>query len=161
MEVTSELKEIKNDAKLTQKINFFYPDINDEQLHHEEKEVIFKTNDVTRIKLEEAYKSVLEDVDPVVLTENTKINSLYLNDDGMVYIDLSKEFLEEMNAGAGYESKILQSLADTFGNYYYSGKVVLTIDGGDYESGHILLEKGDYLEVKFLEPDTEESENKK
>lgn len=156
MEVTSELKDIEDDAKLIQKIDFFYPDINDEELHHIEKEIVFKTNDVTRIKIEQAYKKVLEDVDPVVLTENTKINSLYLNNDGMVYVDLSKEFIEEMNAGAGYESKILESVADTFGNYYYSGKVVLTIDGGNYESGHILLEKGDYLEVNFLEPDTED-----
>ncbi len=154
IEITSELKEIENDAKLIQNIDFFYPDINDEKLHHEDKEVVFKTNDVTRIKLEEAYKKALEDVDPVVLTENTKINSLYLNNDGMVYIDLSKDFLGEMNAGAGYESKILESLADTFGNYYYSDKVLLTIDGGDYESGHILLQKGDYLDVNFLEAET-------
>lgn len=157
MKVTSELKDIEDDAKLIQKINFFYPDINDEKLHYTEKEIIFKTNDVTRIKLEEAYKKALENVDSVVLTENTKINSLYLNNYGMVYIDLSKEFIEEMNAGAGYESKILESVADTFGNYYYSGKVVLTIDGGNYESGHILLEKGDYLEVNFLEPKIEEN----
>lgn len=148
MEVSSTIEKIEEDAKLTQKIRFFYPNVDDERLHYIERDVEFKTNDVSRIKLEEAYKNALKDKDAIALTKNTKINYLYLNQDGMVYIDLSKDFVEEMNAGSGYESQILDSVATTFGYYYGAKKVVLTIDGGDYESGHIILEKGDHLEVR-------------
>jgi hypothetical protein len=42
---------------------------------------------------------------------------------------------------------ILQCVANTFGGYCGVGKVILTIDGGLYESGHIALQKGEYLTV--------------
>lgn len=147
MEISSTLIEIKEDYEFSQKIRFFYPNIDDSKLYHLDKEVMFKTNDVSRKTLEEVYKEVLKQTNASVLTENTKINSLYLNKNGMVYIDLSGDFLKEMNAGSGYESMILDSLATTFGYYYGVDKVVLTIDGGNYESGHIALEKGDYISV--------------
>ena len=67
----------------------------------------------------------------------------------MVYIDLNKAFLTEMNAGALYEKMILQSIANTFGQYYNSEKVVLTIDNKLYESGHIVMKKGQYLKVNY------------
>lgn len=149
MEVSSTLKEIQNNTLLTQDIKFFYPNIEDGKLYYKNRDVDFKTNDITRKTLEREYKQALQGVDSSVLTPNTKINYLYLNTDGMLYIDLSKDFLEEINAGAGYESMILDSIAATFGNYYNTRKVVLTIDGGNYESGHILLEKGDYLEADY------------
>ncbi len=146
-EIKSELKSIEENVKFTQNIRFFYPDVDSDNLYYKEKNVDFKTNDITRQTLEKVYKDILKDTKSTVLTKNTKINYLYLNRDGMVYIDLSKNFIKEMNAGSGYESKILQSLAATFGTYYDAKKVVLTIDGGNYESGHIFLGKGDYLDV--------------
>ena len=39
-----------------------------------------------------------------VFSENTRINSLYLNRDGMVYIDLNRAFVDDMNAGSGVEA---------------------------------------------------------
>ena len=109
------------------------------------KKIDFHTNDVTRKVLEAAYK---ENAPATVFSPNTRINSLYLNDDNMVYLDLSGDFITEMNAGAGYESMLLQCIANTFGNYYNVQKVILTIDNEPYSSGHIFLEKGEYLEVK-------------
>jgi uncharacterized protein involved in tellurium resistance len=67
----------------------------------------------------------------------------------MVYIDLNKDFVTEMNAGSGYESMILQSIGNTFGKYYNSQKVILTIDNNPYESGHIVMKKGEYIKVKY------------
>ena len=96
----------------------------------------------------EAYKELPKEAGPV-LTKNTKVNYLYLNDDGMVYIDLSSDFIKEMNAGAGYEGMILQSLVNTFGDYYGANKVMLTIEGKPYESGHVVLEKFEPLEVNY------------
>lgn len=146
--VTSSLSSIEKDVPLVQTVRFYYPDINDGKLHYADQKISFKTNDITRKKLEEAYKTPVSGQPGKVFSANTQINSLYLNQDGMVYLDLNKAFVTEMNAGSGYESMILQSTAATFGSYYGVGKVLLTIDGGLYESGHILLQKGEYLTVQ-------------
>ena len=146
-EIASSLTEIVADAVMTQSIAFYYPNIDDGKIYYQVKDVGFKTNDLTRKKLEAAYK---ENAPWPVFTPNTKINSLYLNNDGMVYIDLSNDFLTEMNAGAGYEAMMLQSIANTFGNYYGVERVLLTIDNQPYSSGHIVLEQGEYLTVNWI-----------
>ena len=151
-EVSSSLSEIQKDVPFSQTVRFYYPEGNDGKIYYKDLELSFRTNDVTRTALETAYKQPFEGIPGTVLSDNTKINSLYLNDDGMVYIDLSRDFVTEMNAGAGYETQILQCVANTFGSYYGADKVILTIDNSLYESGHIKLNQGEYLTV-----DTEES----
>lgn len=152
-EVTSTLSKIEKDVPFVQSVNFYFPSIEDPSLlYYVSKEVAFHTNDITRMKLEREYKEAYNDCGDKaakVFSENTKINSLYLNKDGMVYVDLSKDYLTEMNAGAGYESAMLQSIANTFGQYYHVDKVLLTIDNGLYSSGHIELKKGEALEVNL------------
>ena len=122
--------------------------LTDGKLYYKDREISFKTNDITRKALEAAYKELPEGISGKVFSDNTKINSLYLNDDGKVYLDLNKEFITEMNADSGYEEMLLQCIANTFGSYYGVDKVILTIDNHLYESGHIKLEKGQYLSVK-------------
>ncbi|PKM73292.1 MAG: hypothetical protein CVU91_05020 [Firmicutes bacterium HGW-Firmicutes-16] len=147
-EVTSSLSEIQENAFFKRTVRFYYPNINDSKLYYKDREIDFKTNDITRSVLETVYKEQFEGRPGAVLSENTKINSLYLNDDGMVYLDLDKDFIKEMNAGAVYEMMILQCVANTFGTYYGADKVILTIDYSLYESGHIKLQKGQFLSVK-------------
>ncbi len=142
------LKTDEIDAIQKKVMNFYYPNIDDDRLFLYRKEISFKTNDIPRNLFLAAYKELPKEAGPV-LTENTQVNYLYLNDDGMVYIDLSKDFIQEMNAGAGYEVMILQSLANTFGDYYGASKVMLTIEGKPYESGHIVFDKFEPLEVNY------------
>ena len=97
--------------------------------------------------LETAYKESINDDVQKVFSENTKINSLYLNKDNNVYIDLNQAFVSEMNAGSQYEAMILQSIVNTFGQYYNVEKVYVTIDNKPYESGHIAMEKGEFFKV--------------
>ncbi len=149
MEVSSSLSKIEENFSLIQKINFYYPNINDDKIYYESKDIGFKTNDITKQALEKAYKEVALNNLGKTFTTNTKINSLYLNKDNMVHIDLNNAFLKEMNAGAQYEKKILQSIVNTFGQYYNSEKVVLTIDNKLYESGHIAMKKGEYFKVNL------------
>ncbi len=145
-EVSSSLKTVEYDTPLVQNIRFFYPNINDDKIYFKTRNISFHTNDITRIVLQNAYKDVPAGVGPVFST-NTKINWYYLNRDGMVYIDLSQDYITEMNAGSGYEAMMLQCIANTFGSYYQNNRVLLTIDGGLYESGHIYLERFEYLTV--------------
>lgn len=148
-EITSSLSKIEENVSLIEKISFFYPNVNDDKIYYKNKDISFKTNDITRQVLESAYKEPINNNFGKVFSKNTKINSLYLNKDTMVYIDLNKDFVTEMNAGSGYESMILQSIANTFGKYYNSEKVILTIDDNTYESGHIVMGKWEYIKVKY------------
>jgi len=151
-ETTSTLAEIQKDASFTQLVRFYYPGASDGKQYYKKQTLSFKTNDVTKTTFEAAYTAAFEGKPGTVLPENTKINRLALGDDGIVYIDLSREFLTGMNAGSEYEQQILQSLANTFGSYYGVDKVIPTIDGALYESGHVRLKQGEYLTV-----DTENS----
>ena len=142
---------LKVDEKNTSQkkvMNFYYPNIDDDRLFLYRKEITFRTNDIPRNLFLNAYRELPKEVGPV-LTPNTRVNYLYLNDDGMVYIDLSKDFITEMNAGAGFEGLILQSLANTFGDYYGANKVMLTIEGKPYESGHILMDEFEPISVNY------------
>ena len=78
-----------------------------------------------------------------MLSPNAKIKSLYLNKDGMVYVDFTKELVSEMNPGAGYESMILQCITNTLGRYYGVNKVYITVEGKPYKSGHIEMKEGE------------------
>lgn len=149
LEVTSSLSKIEKNSSLVQSIRFFYPDINSEKIYYKDKEISFKTNDITKDIFTKAYKDVIASNLHQVFSGNTKINSMYLNRDGMVYIDLNQAFITEMNTGALGETLILQSIANTFGRYYNSEKVILTIDNKLYESGHVVMKKGEYLKVKY------------
>lgn len=149
MEVTSSLSKIEENTSLIQNISFFYPNADDSNIYYVDKDVIFNTNDITKQVLGSSYKDVIEAKFGQEFDTNIKINSLYLNKDGMVYIDMSEAFITEMNAGAGYESMILKSLANTFGKYYNVEKVILTVDNNLYQSGHIAMEKGEFLKVDY------------
>lgn len=155
-EISSSLKEIENNGARIEYIQFYFPNIEFGKLFIKNKEVVFKTNDVTKLVLEKAYKAAIVSDVGEVLTTNTKINKLFLNDANKVEIDLSSEFLSEMNAGAQYESMILQSIANTFGQYYGVEEVILTIDGKLYSSGHIELKEGETIKVNY--ENTEEIE---
>jgi hypothetical protein len=145
--VTSTLAAIEEGVPLVQTIRFYYPDAAAGQLGYVDRDVSFYTNDSTREVLTKAYKQTPPEPLGAVFSPGTKINSLYLNEDGMVYIDLNRAFQKEMNAGAAVESMMLQSVANTFGHYYGVSRVLLTIDGKPYESGHISLRPGEYLTV--------------
>ena len=147
--ITSTLSSIDKDVSHVQTVRFYYPDKNLENIVYDDKQVSFKTNDLTKLLLEKEYKSITKENASPVLPQNAKILSLYLNKDGAVYIDFSKELITEMNAGTGYESLIIQSIANTFGNYYGTNKVYLTIENMPYESGHLLFKPGEKIEVNM------------
>lgn len=146
-EVSSTLSSIESNALLIQTITLFYPDTDGINIRSVDVQVNFNTNDEPKDLIEETIKelSVYEIISP-----NTKINELYFNkDENSVHIDLSREFVTEMNAGSGFEGKILTCLANTLGTYYGVQNVYLTIDKEPYESGHILLEEGEPLTVDY------------
>jgi hypothetical protein len=147
VEISSTLSKIEQNAPLTQTIKFYYPNANVDKLYFVNKQLSFKTNDITRTILEKSTKDLTEKELAKVLTTNAKINSLFLYNNSTVYVDFSKEFRSEMNAGSGYEALILQSITNTLGVYYGVDKVYITVDGNPYSSGHIGMKKGEAFTV--------------
>jgi hypothetical protein len=55
-QISSTLADIKENVPLVQKINFYYPNSNDEKIYYKKQEIRFYTNEITRKVLGEAYK---------------------------------------------------------------------------------------------------------
>lgn len=146
-QVTSTLSEIKTNTPFTQTLSLYYPD-SDEKIHVEPVTLNFKTNDNTRQVIQDTIckKADNESYLPLAST-NTKINSLYLGTDNIVYVDFSPELVTDMNAGSGIELSILQCITNTLGNYYGTDQVYITVDGKPYESGHIQKKQGETFKV--------------
>lgn len=143
MKVTSTLSSIEKNTKLNQVIRFYYPDSNAEYMLYEDISIPFSTNDITRIALQNKFK------ERSLLKDSVGINSLYLNDDGMLYLDITKNFVAEMANGTAGEYFAIYDLVNTLGSYYGVDKVYMTLDGGIYESGHIVKLKGEYFNLDF------------
>ena len=148
-EISSTLKEIKADTPYTQVVEFYYPN-QDEKMYAEQKTLTFHTNDITSTIIEAAIREEATKKSSLPLIgPNTKINSMYLGKDNIAYIDFTKDLVKDMNAGAGYEALILQSITNTLGNYYGVQKVYISMDNKPYESGHILLKEGETFTVNM------------
>lgn len=147
LEVSSSLKALEKNVPRDETVRFYYPDRKSGTISYVSKEVSYHTNDVTAQVLEKKYKDAVNETFGVVLTTNAAIKSLQLDAENKVRIDMNKAFLEEMNAGAGYEEAILNCIANTFGQYYRSNGVILTVEGEPYSSGHIIMKEGEALPV--------------
>lgn len=141
MNIISILESIDKDAKLTQVIRFYYPDGNAEYMHYEDVSISFATNDITRLILQSKFREYN------LLKSTVGINSLYLNDDGMLYLDVTKNFVPEMANGTAGEYFAIYDLVNTLGSYYGVDSVYMTLDGDNYESGHIVKYKGESFNV--------------
>ncbi|MCB2293610.1 GerMN domain-containing protein [Clostridium algoriphilum] len=148
-DVSSSLSKMEKKVPFVQMVKFYYPNGNDSMNYITEKKLSFDTNDITRKIFEKKFKEVPNENVGRLISPNTTIKSLYLNKDNIVYVDFSKEFTQEMNAGSGYESQILQCITNTLGDYYMVKKVYITVEGKPYSSGHILKNKGEAFIVDY------------
>ena len=148
-EVSSSLSKMDKKTPFVQTVKFYYPNGNDSINYITDKKLSFYTNDITKKIFEKNFKEVPNNNVGRLISPNTTIKSLYLNKDNMVYLDFSKEFTKEMNAGSGYESQILQCITNTLGDYYMVKKVYITVEGKPYSSGHILMQKGEAFIVDY------------
>ncbi|MGE5456564.1 MAG: GerMN domain-containing protein [Ignavibacteriales bacterium] len=141
-EVVSSLKKVTT-TPLKQQITFYYP--NDSKILFKNKEISFNTNDNIISIIEAEYKKSVNNIKSP-FSNGTKINKIDISSSSLT-IDLNGKFIEEMNAGSGYESLILKSIVNTFGSYYQKEKVIITIDDKLYQSGHFSFKKDEYILV--------------
>lgn len=146
LEVKSILNKVTPDSELTQVVKLYYPNISNGKIYYSESELSFKTNDLTKLAFEKKFKEAPSKELGTLLGPDVKIKSLYLNGN-TVYVDFTKDFVSEMNAGSGTEALILQCITNTLGDYYKVPKVYITIENSPYSSGHIVMKKGEAFTV--------------
>ncbi|MBE6011219.1 MAG: hypothetical protein E7234_01525 [Lachnospiraceae bacterium] len=135
--VTVELSEIKEDTACEFEFTVYYPDDQVNGLLSETRKFQLKTNEDIRPLLEGMLKKPSEGPSSPIITENTKINTISVDSEASeVHLDLSKEFVDEMNAGSGYEALIQESLKNIFTDFYRASSLKLTIEGEDYIPKH-------------------------
>lgn len=151
LEVISTLKSIEKDAVNAQNVRIYLPDAADGSIYFVEKEVSYRTNDDTGKVLETVCKNTINDLFGQVLSDGAAINSLALDEERRVRLDVSASLAADLNAAAEYEPVILQCLVNTLGYYYNSENVILTVDGEPYRSERIQMEKGQAFPVNLEE----------
>lgn len=147
--VISELEKIEKNIPFKQSVRLYFPDFDNDRVIYTERNISFLTNEDVKFKLQKELKTIPENTTiSKLLTPNTQINSIVLDDENQtVTIDLSKHFINEMNAGSDFEAMILKSIVNTLGDYYQREKVIITISGEPYESGHIGMKLGEAFNV--------------
>lgn len=104
------------------------------------------TNEPARLALQTLFTGEASEFANIyLLPEGTEINYLFLNKDGIVEVDLSKEYIDNMNVGSSGESFYLTGLTNTLTQYYGVEEVLLTIEGENYKGGHIILRDDETL----------------
>ena len=150
MTVESKLENIKEDTVEELPFNVYIPgpeaigmDIVDAQLELE-------TNAPARKAINELLLGQDEDFEEAkILPDDTIINYLFLNEENIVEVDLSKEFVENMNAGSTGELFTVYTLVNTLADYYGSEEVLLTVEEKPYEGAHMTLEEGETLDFEY------------
>jgi spore germination protein GerM len=146
MKISSLLRSVNKNINYTQTVRLFYPN-SDEKVNEVNNTLSFRTGEDVKAKLEQQFLQPPQENDLPLMSEGAKLNQLSLDAEGVLIADFSSEFIINMNLGSGYEQLVLQCLVDTLGGYYGVSKVCITIDGKPYESGHIIMDAKETMEV--------------
>jgi hypothetical protein len=146
-EIKTLLKDIRK-ASLEQDVELYYPLKDSLNTIFIEDTIAFNTNSSIEKLIEDKFKKPISDELIPILPDNTSINSINLDrGEWILKVDLSENFLTEINAGSTQEYEIIRSLVNTLGRFYDTTEVYLTLAGRPYESGHQQLIEGEVFKV--------------
>lgn len=147
--VVSELEKLEKNVAQKKSINFYFADFKNDRIVYENREFNIKTNqDILNLLQEELKKAPEGDELKGTLTANANILGIKIDDEkGIVTVDFTPQLISEMNAGTSYESMIINSIVNTIGDYFLVDKVIITVEGKPYSSGHVLMKEGEYFKV--------------
>lgn len=91
-----------------------------------------------------------------IVAQDTKVNKFSVLEDGVYNLDLSKEFYT-LSFGTSAEGLVLNAIGNSFIENFSCEKLKLTVDGLNYESGHIAFENDDYITFVELNENSTES----
>lgn len=150
MTVMSELEKIEKGVPYKQTIRLYFPEFSKDRVVFIDREINTNTNEDMKSIFQKEIKTIPENSELAnVLSPNTVILSIVVDDEKeTVTVDFSSQLIKEMNAGSTFESMLIKSITNTFGNYYQKSKVIITVEGKPYESGHFAMKPGEYFTVK-------------
>ena len=102
--------------------------------------------------INELKKSPNEDIQPALSSDITLNSYTIDNENSIITLDFSSNFVSAQNLGAGAESSTLAAICNTFGSYFNVENVIITLDGKPYSSGHILMTEGETFKVDLTNP---------
>lgn len=141
-----ELQEREIDRIYTQKIRFFYPvqnASNDSLIQYTSQDVRFVPNMDMRKLFSEKLSTPPVNSALIPISSTVKIQDIHLSDQS-VSVDFSSELVTQMDLSRQEEKLLLQSLANTFGEYYQKSKVYLTVEQENYESRYFFFLDDEY-----------------
>ncbi|MCR3956439.1 MAG: GerMN domain-containing protein, partial [Gudongella sp.] len=128
----------------------FYPveSENDIGTSYVEYKFDFSTNDHLENIFGDFFKNPVEAGLSRVISEDTMINSIFL-DKGTwtVKVDFSSELIPGWNAGSSLEYELIRSIVNTFGEFYDTDEVYISIEGVPFESGHYKASENEAFQV--------------
>ena len=129
------------------KTKIYYPDEKQEKLITRDIDLDLKSDDKGEKILDELKKSKVIKSDTEIKNINLE-NESAQDENKILCIDFKNEFINLDEVGAESENLILKSILKTFAEVYDVKKIRITVNGENYESGHIEMEDGDYFDVE-------------
>ncbi len=129
------------------KTKIYYPDEKQEKLITRDINLDLKSDNKNEKILDELKKSKVIKNDTEIKNINFE-NESDQDENKILCIDFKNEFINLDEVGAESEDLILKSILKTFAEVYDVKKIRITVNGENYESGHIEMEDGDYFDVE-------------
>lgn len=150
--VTSQLEKVEKNVPYSHTVRFYFPQFVKDRIVYIDRKVSILTNEDMKFKFQKELKTIPQDTTvSKVLTPNVQVLGIKLDrSSGIVTVNFSSNLVTGMNAGSGFESMIIKCIVNTFGGYYQVNKVIITLDGKPYSSGHMQLKPGEYFKVDTL-----------
>jgi len=142
---TTETETLSDEPRETQTIVLYYLSEKNYFLHSEEREIYPHSDRENQVKqvIEELLRGSLQDgISP--FPPAAKLRELFISEDGIAYVDLSKEAQEYHISGSAAEIASVFSLVNTLTkNFKAIKRVFILIDGGERETlrGHVDLKQ--------------------
>lgn len=132
---------------LTESANIYYYDVVNDKIVYLSKTIEIKNKEVATALINELKKSPTQDISPAIDSDITLKSATLDSSSNTIKLDFSSNFVIEQNLGSGPESSTLKAICNTFGNYFNVSKVIITLDGKPYSSGHIIKGEGEAFDV--------------
>jgi len=129
----------------TKKIVLFFISEEDYRLHREEREILNES--ILENQIERLVKELIVGSEEGLLSpfpSETKVRSVYITRDGIVYVDFSPEFQTAHPSGSSAEISSVFSIVNTIAyNFKSVKKVFILVNGTEQETlaGHIDLRR--------------------
>lgn len=142
------IEEIKDEV-ITKDANIYYYDVVNDKIIYLQTNIEITNKEVATALVNKLKKSPTSDIAPAI-NENISLKSAKLDQpNDVITLDFSSDFIEKQNLGGGAESSTLKAICNTFGDYFNVSKVIITLDGKPYSSGHIVKGEGEAFEVNL------------